>query len=269
MQISSSVSPSVSSSVSSSVSAEKIREYLPEGFFRTVIVKEMTESTNDDVKILPREGAAAGGAAAGAVVISNGQTRGRGRGDRYFYSPADSGVYLSVLLPVTADNLLMLTPFAAVCVCKTIEEFSDLRPQIKWVNDIILRGKKVCGILCESLPQESCAVVGIGINYSTTEYPEDIRDRAGPVFETNVPDKNAFIGKLLCYLTDTALFDRCIEEYRRRSFVTGKRILFRENGVLHTAYAKGIDDCGRLVILEGGSVRTLFSGEVSVVCMSE
>ena len=246
------------------VSAEKIREHLPAGTFRTIVVKETTGSTNDDVKQLVSRGAAAG-----VVVISNAQTRGRGRGDRSFYSPADSGVYLSVLLPVTAENLLKITPFAAVALCKTIEELSDLRPQIKWVNDIILRGKKVCGILCESLPQESCAVVGIGINYSTTVYPAEIRERAGPVFETDAPDKNVFIGKLLSYLTDAALFERCIEEYRGRSWVTGKWIQFRENGVLHTAYAKEIDDCGQLVVLEGESIRTLCSGEVSVVCMPE
>ncbi|MDO5847299.1 MAG: biotin--[acetyl-CoA-carboxylase] ligase [Methanocorpusculum sp.] len=250
--------------ITSSISAEKIREYLPDGFFRTIIVKETTESTNDDVKIISR-----GEAAAGVVVISNGQTRGRGRGGRSFYSPADSGVYLSVLLPVTAENLLKITPFAAVCVCKTIESLSNLRPQIKWVNDIFLRGKKVCGILCESLPQQNCAIVGVGINYSTTVYPEDIKGLAGPVFETDAPDKNAFIGKLLSYLTDTALFDRCIEEYRCRSCVAGKWIQFRESGVLHTAYAKGIDEHGGLVIFEEGSVRTLFSGEVSVVCMPE
>ena len=249
---------------SPSISAEKIHEYLPEGIFRTIIVKETTESTNDDIKIIAREGASAG-----ATVISNEQTRGRGRGDRYFYSPADSGVYLSVLLPVTAENLLKITPFAAVSLCKTIEELSDLKPQIKWVNDIILRGKKVCGILCESLPEQNCAVVGIGINYSTTVYPAEIRERAGPVFETDAPDKNVFIGKLLSYLTDEALFERCIEEYRGRSWVTGKWIQFRENGVLHTAYAKEIDDCGQLVVLEGESIRTLCSGEVSVVCMPE
>ncbi|HJJ31714.1 MAG TPA: biotin--[acetyl-CoA-carboxylase] ligase [Methanocorpusculum sp.] len=241
------------------ISAEKILTFLPDDFAGEIIIKDTTASTNADAKEY-----ALCGARVGTAVIAETQTAGRGRLGRVFYSPEQSGIYLTILLPAEHDTLLKITPFAGVAVCKTIESFSDEHPQIKWVNDVYLRGKKVCGILSENIPQKSLAAVGMGINLYPAEFPEELREIAGSVFTDTSADKNAFIGTLIRNLTDRSLFERTIHEYRRRSYVVGKHIRYIENGVQHEADAVGIDDCGGLIIRENGSEKTLFSGEITL-----
>ena len=241
------------------ISAEKIRQFLQDDFKGEIIVKETTASTNSDAKEY-----ALSGAGAGCVIIAETQTAGRGRMGRVFYSPKESGVYLTILLHTSPETLLKITPFAGVAVCKTIEAFSDEHPKIKWVNDIFLRGKKVCGILCETIPQTSLAAVGIGINLYPAEFPDELCDIAGPVFSDTSVDINAFIGLLIRNLLDRTLFERAISEYRRRSCVVGKEIRYVEYGVQHEAEAVGIDECGGLVVCENGCEKTLVSGEITL-----
>ena len=241
------------------ISAEKIRAFLPDNFAGDIIIKDTTASTNADAKEY-----AVHGALPGTVIIAETQTAGRGRLNRAFYSPKQSGVYLTILLPAETDILLKITPFAGVAVCKTIEAFSDEHPKIKWVNDVFLRGKKVCGILCENIPQTSLVAVGIGINLYPAEFPKELREIADSVFTDTSVDKNAFIGTLIRNLMDEALFEEVMPEYRRRSCVVGKEIHYVECGVLHEAEAVGIDENGGLIIRENGFEKTLVSGEITL-----
>jgi len=197
------------------VNSTEIKTYLPSAFPGSIIVKTETASTNTDAKFL-REPY--------ATIIAETQTAGRGRReDRSFYSPSGTGIYLSIILPHNGEDILKITPAVAVAVCQTIEAFTDIKPKIKWVNDILMDGKKVCGILCETIPGTSFVVAGIGINFSTTAFPDAIADTAGPVFVNPSVSRNEFIGTLLSRLYEMK-YNQCIPEYRRRSCVIGKSI---------------------------------------------
>lgn len=147
-------------------------------------VSEVVDSTND---ICLRR--AARGEHSSFAAIAGCQTRGRGRRGRTFYSPDGSGLYMSMLLRpfgINGQNAQKLTTLAAVAVSEAIEAVAGVPADIKWVNDIYVRGRKVCGILTEaSFNLEDgtldYAVVGIGINVYEPKggFPESIRDRAG------------------------------------------------------------------------------------------
>jgi len=253
------------------LSSEGIRSRLLEKYADTdVIVKTSTESTNIDAKVL-----AAAGAKHGTVILAEEQTAGRGRYGKSFYSPKGTGIYLSIIarLGLSFSDAVMITTAAGVAVCKTIEEVSDLEPRIKWVNDIFLNGKKICGIGTEAVSNiESgtveSVIVGVGINFKTSEFPEDLKQIAGPLFQKDFPlTRNAFAAVLINNLLEmfAALPEKSfIEEYRSRSLILGKEIMFLEKNLWYSAKAVGIDDKGGLVIETDGKIRTLTSGEVSI-----
>ncbi len=219
------------------------------------------------------------GAKEGRLIVANGQTCGRGRGGRRFFSPEDTGVYLSLLLRpenYAAQQAVRITTMAAVAACEAIEEVSGEKAEIKWVNDIFVRGKKVCGILTEgSFGLESglleYAVLGIGINVYRPEggFPKELEPVAGAVFQTHQDDaKNRLVSEFLnaFYKYYTAPCPRdYVERYRERSFVIGKWVtLTSENGAGH-AVVLGIDDnCRLLVKYDDGTERCYSSGEISV-----
>ena len=121
-----------------------------------------TDSTNLRLKAWYR----AGQIAPPYLLTADSQTAGRGRLDRRFVSPPGTGLYMSLLAsPPSGTDCGLITILAAVAVCRAIEEMTDLRPRIKWVNDLFVRGKKVCGILAEGL--SGPVVIGIGVNLRT------------------------------------------------------------------------------------------------------
>lgn len=253
------------------LSAEGIcSRLLPKYANTVVIVKTSTGSTNADAKVL-----VAAGAQHGTVILAEEQTAGRGRYGKSFFSPKDTGIYLSIIgrLGLSFSDASMITTAAGVAVCRSIEAVSDLKPMIKWVNDIFLDGKKIGGIVTEAISDiESgtveSVIVGVGINFKTSEFPEDLRSIAGPLFPKNFPlTRNAFAAVLINNLLD--MFSdfpekNFIDEYRSRSLVLGKEIRFLERNVWHTAQALGIDDKGGLIVETDGKIRILTSGEVSV-----
>ena len=253
------------------LSAEGIRSrLLPKYGDTVVIVKTSTESTNIDAKVL-----AAAGAKHGTVILAEEQTAGRGRYGKSFYSPKGTGIYLSIIarLGLSFSDAVMITPAAGVAVCRSIESVSDLQPKIKWVNDIFLNGKKICGIGTEAVSSiESgmleSVIVGVGVNFKTSAFPEDLKDIAGPLFPDDFPlTRNAFAAILINHLLemfDALLEKNFMEEYRSRSLILGKEIMFLENNLWHSAKAIEIDDKGGLVVEADGKIRTLTSGEVSV-----
>ena len=212
------------------------------------------------------------------VIVSGRQTAGRGRIGRSFYSPEATGIYLSVLLrpDLPAEQSVRITTAAAVAACRAIEETTDRTPGIKWVNDVFVEGRKVCGILTEgSLNLETggldWVVMGIGFNVYEPEngFPEEIREIAGPVAAERAGDlrvrlAGAFLrhfGKVCDSLAEASF----AEEYRKRSIVTGQKILVLRGGQEIPAFAEGIDEeCRLRVRFEDGREVLLSSGEVSI-----
>lgn len=231
-------------------------------------------STNTAV----REKAAAG-APEGYTVIANAQTSGRGRSGRSFFSPADTGVYMSILLRpsnCSSNQAVKLTTMAAVAVCEAIEAVSDEKAQIKWVNDIYVADKKVCGILTEaSFGLEDgfleYAVLGIGLNVSPPQggFPNELKNIAGAVFYKNKSDgKNQLAAEILnrfmtYYISPQK--ENYVKNYRNRSLVIGKEIQVVSANCRKKATALDIDDDCRLIVkYEDGKTESLSSGEISV-----
>lgn len=215
----------------------------------------------------------------GCIIIACEQTDGRGRYGRQFFSPVDSGVYLSLLLRPTAyspQQATCLTAAAAAAMCQAIEEVTGQQPGIKWVNDIFLRGKKVCGILTEAVVGlETGAldymVLGAGVNlYPPAEgFPEEIQPIAGSVLERSCPEaKNRLVGEFLNRFWDFYTHPECrayLEDYRARSLAIGRNVTVLSAGKAVSAYAYGIDDDFRLLVrYENGDTEALSYGEIRI-----
>ncbi len=258
------------------LSAGAVRQYLaPETGPLTIQVYPTLPSTNQTAKEL-----AASGAPEGIVILSEEQTLGRGRKGRVFYSPARTGLYMSMLLrpacPVSAGGLL--TAAAAVAVAQAVEQLSGRETQLKWVNDVLIGGKKICGILTEaSVSVESggmeYAVIGAGINvYPPPEgFPPELIGKAEAVY----PD-GSLRGEARSRLAGEILnrffaYYRRLEEksflpdYRRRMGILGKTVTVSDSQGSRKAKALAVDDsCRLLVRYEDGREEALSSGEVSV-----
>lgn len=257
------------------LSAEGIRLLLPQDTFWKVSCMDRVESTNQTAKELAQSGAPHG-----TVVMADSQSGGRGRFGRSFYSPPGVGIYLSAVLRpgVTAEETGMLTIGAAVAVCRAICALGSASPQIKWVNDILIAGRKVGGILTEAASSLESgtleyAVVGIGLNYTTAAeaFPPKLRDSAGSLFPGGAPEgfgRNRMAAEILRQLArmvDEGLGRGCLEEYRARSVLPGKKIWVLRGGKRKPATAVEVDDRGRLVVRwENGGTESLRSGEVSL-----
>lgn len=256
------------------VSAESITPYLRAGAKDFILdVRESVTSTNTVAKEM-----AAKGAKAGTVIIAREQTEGRGRMGRTFYSPNSTGVYFTIILrpDLSLENSLLITTSAAVAVAQAIEAVANVKADIKWVNDIFVGNKKVCGILTEaSLNFENggleYAVVGIGINISSTSFPDEIKSVAGSVFSEkpgDAPVTSMLVAEVLNKISncmDSLTDKKYLEEYRKRSFLLGKDIIVIRGTETIPAKAITIDDKARLVVeFEDSHREALSSGEVSV-----
>ena len=215
----------------------------------------------------------------GCVIVACEQTDGRGRYGRQFFSPVDSGVYLSLLLRPTAyspQQATCLTAAAAAAMCQAIEAVTGQQPGIKWVNDIFLHGKKVCGILTEAAVGLETGtlnymVLGAGVNlYPPAEgFPEEIQPIAGSVLERSCPEaKNRLVGEFLNRFWDFYARPECrayLEDYRARSLAIGRNVTVLSAGKAVSAYAYGIDDDFRLLVrYENGDTEALSYGEIRI-----
>lgn len=215
----------------------------------------------------------------GYVVIANTQTNGKGRKGREFFSPSNTGIYMSLVLRPSHCSLKQatkLTTMAAVAVCEAIEIVSNEKAQIKWVNDVYVKGKKVCGILTEaSLGLEDnfleYAIIGIGVNVSMPidGFPKEIQNIAGAVFENAQNDgKNRIAAEILNrFMSYYMVLPKAnyIEEYRSRNFVIGKEILVNLSDEQKKAVALNIDDEFHLIVkYDNNKTETLSSGEISI-----
>ena len=252
---------------SSMLSKEGIELYLRSGaplhFFHS------TDSTNKRASALALEGACHG-----TCVIAGHQTAGRGRLGRSFYSPERQGIYLSVILKPDFDisKAVLITAAASVAASRAIQTICGVRPQIKWVNDLYLDGKKICGILTEAITdfesgQITNIVVGIGINCSCEDFPDEIQGIAGGI--PGSYSKNALAAEVVNQLLDIASNIEArdfIDEYRQSSMVIGKNINVIKTGrEPAAAFAEDIDNNGALIVsYSDGTREALTTGEVSI-----
>ena len=217
------------------------------------------------------------------VFVARSQSAGRGRMGRSFFSPADSGLYLTALFDasdMSAEQLLCLTPAAAVATLRTVRALGADNAAIKWVNDIYIAGKKACGILAESftVDKRRFVAIGVGINLYTEAFPEELADIA-----TSVLGNGRFVGaeekrKSLMLAAErlaAELYDLCaavrrselgyMEEYRAASAVLGRRVSYVKDGCESYGIATDVDDIGRLSVRdESGNTVLLSGGEISL-----
>jgi len=234
-------------------------------------VQELTEtdSTNRVAKEL-----AVNGAPEGTLVVANRQSMGKGRLGRSFFSP-EGGIYMSMVLrpQIAAEQAVLITTCAAVAVARAIEKVSDVTAGIKWVNDIFVNGKKVCGILAEAgLSAQSdypeYVVLGIGINVKKQSVPEELKKIVGCLED----DARAVIKEELIAVVwgefrklyqnlSTAVY---MEEYKERSVLLGREVTVLSAEGDYRAVVTDIDKDGHLVIERDGRREILSSGEISV-----
>ncbi|KNZ42543.1 biotin--[acetyl-CoA-carboxylase] ligase [Acetobacterium bakii] len=231
-------------------------------------------STNQVAKKMAMDGESHG-----TVVIAEEQTQGRGRMGRDFYSPAGSGIYMSLILrpDVYASEAVLVTTAASVGVYRAIKKVTDKDPQIKWVNDIYLEDRKICGILTEAVTNfetglVECVIIGIGVNFRLPEnnFPGELNDVAGSLFREK-PDtltRNRLAAEII-----NAVLELCndlgnrdfLKEYKAHSMVLGHEISVCQHNSWLPARAIDISEDGGLIIEnEAGQLQTLNSGEISI-----
>ena len=234
-----------------------------------------TGSTNDDLKAMARENAPHG-----TVLMAGRQTGGHGRLGRSFHSPADSGIYLSILLrPDCAPTELMhLTCAAAAAMCDAVEGAVGLRPRIKWTNDLVWEKKKLGGILTElGLNKKGMvdwAIVGIGINCTQTkaDFPAEIRDIAGSLaMATGREISRAQVAAAMMealYAMSCTLFSgkfAMLRQFRRDCVTLGQEISILRGDTVSHGCALDVDDQGALIVRHAdGTLEAVNSGEVSI-----
>ncbi len=252
------------------LSIDKIYKYMTDNSRQLKLsVLKTTDSTNNEAKRMIAQGLSEN-----ALIIANEQTAGRGRLGRSFYSPGETGIYMSFVFRTQLDlsDAVSVTTAAAVAVVRAIVKLTDKHPQIKWVNDVYLENRKICGILTEAVSDfETCMtqniIIGIGINMRYSDFPEDIKDRAG-VLNAKGLSRNKLIAAVadeMMTLTEDLKNHSYIDDYRKYSMIIGKRIDFYKNNIKNEGTAKDIDDNGGLIVtLDNGTTETLTSGEVTV-----
>ena len=259
------------------ISIPGIKPFLSEKsqpFADKIQIYKSLESTNKTAKEM-----AVTGSEHGTVIISDCQTMGRGRYSRNFFSPY-GGLYMSIILRpevLRFEHQTSVTAFAAVSVCEAIESISQKAPKIKWVNDIFIDEKKVCGILTEAVTDFESGglewvVLGIGINvYTRTEdFPDELQSLATSIY----PDEKTpcvrnklsaeIINRILgfdTYPSEAEIF----EKYKKRLMMLGKEVTVIQNKTEYRATAIDVDFVGRLIVKnENGEIITLSSGEIRI-----
>lgn len=235
-----------------------------------VLRYDTVDSTNNVCKALAAQGLDS------TAVIARAQTAGKGRLGRSFQSP-EGGLYLSALWQdCPAGQLLTVTPLAAVAVCRAVESLCDTDCGIKWCNDVVLHGKKLCGILTElsvslETQEPEYVVIGIGINCNQTQFPQELDMATSLRIEAGRPaDVNAIAAALLLELSRMrreflSRKSDWIAAFSRNCLTVGKDIQILRAGTIRQAKATGIGpDAELLVEYPDGTSGSVSSGEVSV-----
>lgn len=235
---------------------------------------EDTDSTNADAMRLGEEGAEHG-----TLVVANHQNKGRGRRGRVWQSPVGTTISMSFLVKpeIAPGKASMLTLVMALAVAKGIEEACDLSTAIKWPNDILVNGKKVCGILTEMKAEMDYihgVIIGVGINVNVESFPEDLQSMAtslilekgrkvsrAEVIERVAENFEEYYEKFM----ETEDLSLLRDLYEERLISKGKTVKVLDPQGEYTGISKGITDTGELVVeTQDGKEQQVYAGEVSV-----
>ncbi|MBP3916446.1 MAG: biotin--[acetyl-CoA-carboxylase] ligase [Clostridium sp.] len=257
------------------ISKEGISLYLNKDFSNVdIYIYKTTSSTNEVAKKL-----ALSGAKHGTVVISEEQTQGKGRMGRSFYSPANTGIYMSIILrpTLTAMDSVLITTSSSVAICDAIHKVTGIECQIKWINDIYINNKKIGGILTEASTNFESGtidylILGIGINFNNPKdnFPDDLKEIADSLYNGN---SNGINRNILCAEILNNILSiipkikdyNFISEYKKRSIILNQEIMYTSGGIYSKGRAIDINNDGSLVIKhDDGSIKILNSGEISI-----
>lgn len=259
----------------------EMESYLPsDGFCKRIECHDCIDSTNIRAKQL-----AEAGEPEGTLVVADQQTAGRGRRGRGWLADPGVGIWMSLILRPKLEpaQLSGITLIAALAVNRAIREISGAESQIKWPNDIVLGGKKLCGILTEVSSEMNYihyAVTGIGINVNTVQFPEEMQEIATSLYlETGCHvDRTALIGRFAAvygdyyeqYIQDGNL-GAFVEEYNQMLVNIDQQVTVYHGMVeeadpsqIETGIARGINADGALLVEVDGDCKAIVSGEVSV-----
>lgn len=253
---------------------QNLRAALKGRTFGSIVFHGELDSTNTEAWRLAERGAPEG-----TLVIADRQTRGRGRMDRVWYSPPGGNFYGSFILrpPITPDRAPQITLTAGVAVAEVLSRYCPDGVEIKWPNDVLIKGKKACGILTEMKAVPAGVVfvilgVGINVNMEASDFTAEIRDRATSLMlETSAAvDRVALTVGLVeslekwyrVFLRDG--FQAVRGQWIARSRLAGKRIRVSFKERTQTGLALGIDDEGAVVMREDtGLIRRITAGDVT------
>lgn len=211
------------------------------------------------------------------VFLANQQTAGYGQHGRHFYSPASTGLYLSLLLPPQSITRLrqggLLTTACAVVLIRVLERYCpSCHLAVKWVNDVYNGRKKIAGILTEvnyhPNHQTASLIIGIGVNLTTKSFPQDIQQPVGALTNCRQVNRNYLAGDLLnelLKLVKAYPSGQYLPEYRSRCFLLGKWVEIQTSNGVITGIATEIDANGALLVKTSGGNRVVYSGEVQKV----
>lgn len=246
------------------ITQKSLKEFI--NFDADILYYPIIDSTNNEAKRL-----VSNGSNRPMLIVAEEQTNGRGRQGKSFYSPPLTGIYMTLVThPMSKlTNAVTATTAASVAVCKAVEELTDLKPKIKWVNDVYLDGKKICGILTEAITDfetqtVSSVVIGIGMNIKTIHFPDEVENAAS--LNVNI-SRVKLIAQIANNLTRILCCDygEFIDYYISHSMIIGEKINFIKGSKITPATAIDIDSTGGLVVeLENGEITTLRSGEISI-----
>ena len=233
----------------------------------TVTLNEECHSTQLDAKLgieAHKEGK--------ALYLAKSQSAGKGRFGRDYYSPDQGGIYMSLHLKpqLPPAELPPYTLMVAGAIYKAIKNLTLIDIDIKWVNDIYYRNKKIGGILTEAISSIETGlvtdvIIGVGFNLAISTFPEELKNKAGSLFEGPCPiTRNDLISEIWTEFLQTDI-DELVYLYKERSLVLGKEVRFEQNQISYQGLAKDISDSGQLLVqLTDGQERWLNSGEVSL-----
>ncbi|MCX7714965.1 MAG: biotin--[acetyl-CoA-carboxylase] ligase [Clostridia bacterium] len=252
------------------LSSEEIKDGLATSFVgQTVYFFPETDSTNNCAK-------AQANSADGSLFITEKQNSGKGRLGKSWSSPYGTGIWMSILLKpdILPSQVPKLTLVAGLAVCNALKK-SDINAQIKWPNDIVINGKKVCGILTEmsaEIEKVNFVICGIGVNVNTENFPNDISQTATSIFIETKQKQNRkkILQDILYEFEDMYLIflnqgiASLLPAYKENCVTLNKivSVIFRDKTI--TAEAIDIDEDGSLIIFHNGSRLAVNSGEVSV-----
>lgn len=256
------------------ITANEIKEELHTKYMGTEIVYfDEIGSTNNEAKHLAREGAKEG-----TLIVADMQTSGKGRLGRVWTSPAGEGIWMSLILrpSILPNEASQLTLIAGVNICDAIKRVTGLDAKIKWPNDIVINGKKVCGILTEMSAQVEgieFVVIGIGVNVNMKAFPDDLPYASSLAIEGGKEfSRKKIIATFLesfekDYYAYTKVPDLAFikERYEENCITLGKTVKLIARDEETIAKALEINNEGALVVvLEDGSIKEVSTGEVSV-----